>query len=608
MFFDLPVELQFEILFYIQYPWDVLSLKLVSKQCKELIEIIFDHSYFNNLPLKYNLRLGNVKELTRLITSYPKIRVSLNTVMGGCIHVTGHGISLQSALFLINGDYLLPHSKWHLLRYSCENNYIEPVRLLLLDTSPDDSSTNINIALRKGYLEIAKLLIGDERGQKMVAEEDTLACIVKNNYFELFKLLVENQLVPNTSLNYDMEQFQWDHTQTRKHWGIMGEPLAKFVTKSFQNGHLEMVKSLISFYNLDPFEFGSLEFIVSSYKHTSIIRLLVNLDKQKGTHFIRTIAFASGIKEFQDLVSLEDNRQHTMDISTLSSKDQYRVLEIAYMYNQCDLVESMLDLLVVSFDKTKQLLTSFKSGIDNSRAAVVLMKRYHIVASVDLLKWAFAVGNTVLVELLLSQDSTLVILGYPIPIDESNRVNCNTAQMLLESGNILVTCSEKQDLLLLACLSGYTSLVKYFLQDPGVDPGRNNNGCLRETCINGTCDKDVIAMLLSDSRVHVSGDDPEIQKCVLGLIDRFAMYHTNSWGRKHEDIKQALALFLMDKRVVLTVDTKKWVMQWIIKHDEIDIFKTIINSNDLQQYKNIMMELSWVLGAKKIFKFIKITT
>src|SRR4051812_27088504 len=61
------------ILSFILPPLDVRSCKLVCKEWKKWMEIAFDHSYDNHLPLVSNCEKGNTQEVARLLQNIPQI-------------------------------------------------------------------------------------------------------------------------------------------------------------------------------------------------------------------------------------------------------------------------------------------------------------------------------------------------------------------------------------------------------------------------------------------------------------------------------------------------------------------------------------------------------
>lgn len=162
----LPFELGLMILGNVKEPREVRTCKLVCKRWKYMMEIVFDHTYEDNTPFRFNFTKGYIEEATRLLEACPTMDVSDN----GC------------EIFTI----------------ACEKGYTRIVELLLQHPSTDptvQSNAPIRMAQCFGHVEVMKLLINDPRVDPSVLDNTCLYWAVIDGQEEIIRLLLRDRRV-----------------------------------------------------------------------------------------------------------------------------------------------------------------------------------------------------------------------------------------------------------------------------------------------------------------------------------------------------------------------------------------------------------------------------
>ena len=311
------------------------------------------------------------------------------------------------------------------------------------------------------------------------------------------------------------------------------------------------------------------------------------------------------------ITNLEEAIQFNVDINLikkilenikheLNNKDYEKILELAYNYNNYNIInfilsnptynnllnKTILFLYAVKTNNISAIKDLLQQGVDpsiNNNTAIqiaaekgyieiikLLLKDKRINPSDqrnDILQTIVKYGYTEIVKLLLKDPRV-------DPSDQKNRA--------------IQTAAEK----------GYVEIVKLLLKDPRVDPSDFGNFAIRKAAKNGHIE--VVKLLLQDSRVNpkdfnnyaikAAAEKGHIEMVKLLLQDERVDPSDNNnrairYAAENGHI-EVVKLLLQDKRVDPS-DNNNYALRYAIKNKHIDIIKLLLQDQRVRSTINI---------------------
>ena len=373
-------------------------------------------------------------------------------------------------------------SKYHLFFWSCKYGYFECVEEFLKDKSfkPHiNHNHGLVTAITHRKDAIIKLLIADNRVNPLRYNQLPLEMAVRNNYFDLAKLLIQGtslelgfshrSFVTMACARGDVPQvifylenkFDLSFDNNRAIGGASG------------NGHLEVVKMLLEDDRVDPSANDNYAFRRASKNgHLEIVKLLL-LDKR-----------------------VDPSAQDNYAIKYASGNGHLEIIKLLLTDKRVD----------PSVDENHAITMATKNGYLDIIMLLLLDKRVDPSAQDNwAIGWASKNGHMEIVELLLSD----------VRVDPSDDNNYAIRQAS-ENGHMGIVELLMSDVrvdpsvcnnyaIRHASQNGRWGVVKLLLQDERVDPSTDGNWAIRYASENGHLE--VVKLLLQDKRVDPSDEN-----------------------------------------------------------------------------------------------------